>query len=232
MNIKRLTIPVAVTLLFAANAHAQTEDATRSAEERRAEIDMQEEEARKQMREAERQFAEAARQIAELSSQSLPRVVEMEKGMYDLAGKPRLGVTIGKSEEKGPVEGVMIVGVSPGSGADDAGLRAGDVITSVNDESLTADNAEEASLRLLDFMKGVEEGDKILVGYLRDGNVGQVEVEPRIVESHAFAWFGDDKKFVFPGAPQMQLPPDAAKQFRFVAPRYGVTSARTGVCWS
>jgi hypothetical protein len=221
MNIKRLTIPVAVTLLFAANAHAQTEDATRSAEERRAEIDMQEEEARKQMREAERQFAEAARQIAELSSQSLPRVVEMEKGMYDLAGKPRLGVTIGKSEEKGPVEGVMIVGVSPGSGADDAGLRAGDVITSVNDESLTADNAEEASLRLLDFMKGVEEGDKILVGYLRDGNVGQVEVEPRIVESHAFAWFGDDKKFVFPGAPQMQLPPDAAKQFRFVAPRYG-----------
>jgi C-terminal processing protease CtpA/Prc len=224
MNITRFTMPVAAILLFAATAHAQTqetEEANGSAEQRKAEIEMQETEARAQMREAERQLAEAARQIAELSSQSLPRVVEMEKGMYDLVGKPRLGVTIGKGEEQGPVEGVLIVGVSPGSGADDAGLRTGDVITSVNDESLTADSTKEASLRLLDFMKGVEEGDKILVGYLRDGNVGQVEVEPRIVESHAFAWFGDEEKFVFPGMPKMHLPPDVAQKFRYVAPLYG-----------
>ena len=128
---------------------------------------------------------------------------------------------LGKSDEEGPVEGVAIVGVSPGSGAADAGLRAGDIITSVNDESLTADSAKEASLRLLDFMKGVEEGDKIMVGYLRDGNVGQVEVEPRIVEGHSYAWLGDGQGYVIPDMPQMHLPPEVVQKFRHVAPLYG-----------
>jgi S1-C subfamily serine protease len=205
MKIKSFCLPVAALILIASNAAAQSTEA----------------ELREQMREAERQLAEAARQIAELSTQNLPRIMEMEKGMYDLLGKPRLGVTVGKSDEEGPVEGVAIVGVSPGSGAADAGLRAGDIITSVNDESLTADSAKEASLRLLDFMKGVEEGDKIMVGYLRDGNVGQVEVEPRIVEGHSYAWLGDGQGYVIPDMPQMHLPPEVVQKFRHVAPLYG-----------
>jgi C-terminal processing protease CtpA/Prc len=223
MKIMKITIPVAAMLLIATTVAAQSREAeeARSAAERKAETQMQEAEAREQMREAERQLAEAARQIAELSSQNLPRVIELEKGAFDLMGKPRLGVTIGKSEEEGPVEGVSIVGVTPGSAADDAGLRAGDVITSVNEESLTADSAKEASLRLLDFMKGVEEGDKINVGYLRDGNVGQVEVEPRIVEGHAYAWLGDGQTFEFPDAPPIHVPPDIVRKFRYVAPFYG-----------
>ena len=40
---------------------------------------------------------------------------------------------------------------------------------------------------------GVEEGDTLDVEYLRDGNVGTVEVEPRSrgKGSRVFAWFGD-----------------------------------------
>ena len=130
-------------------------------------------------------------------------------------------ITVDKVHEEGPVEGVLIVGVTPGSGAADAGLRAGDIITSVDGLSLTTDNAEEAYSRLLEFMKGVNEGDKIMVGYIRDGNIGQVEVEPRIVEGHSYAWFGDDQKFVLPDMPQMNVPPDLLKKFRHAAPLYG-----------
>ena len=73
MKIKSFCLPVAALILIASNAAAQSTEA----------------ELREQMREAERQLAEAARQIAELSTQNLPRIMEMEKGMYDLLGKPR-----------------------------------------------------------------------------------------------------------------------------------------------
>jgi len=224
MKTSKLLIPVAVALLFATQATAQeqeAEEARRAAEERRAEMLQQDAEAREQMREAERQLEEAARQIAELSSQNLPRMVEMETRVIDLMDKPRLGVTIGKTEDTGPVEGVGILGVTPGSAADDAGLRAGDVITSINDESLSADDGDEASARLLDFMRGVEEGDKLSIEYLRDGNVGSVEVEPRVVKGRSYAWFGDGEKFSAPHAPDIHLAPNVVRKFQYAVPFFG-----------
>jgi C-terminal processing protease CtpA/Prc len=225
MKTLKLLIPVAAALLLATQAAAQQQDAEearRAAEARKAEVRLQEAEAREQMREAERQLAEAARQIAELSSQNLPRVVEIEKRVVDLMGKPRLGVTIGKSSGDGPVEGVSILGVTPGSAAADAGLRAGDIMTSINDESLSADEGDDAISRLMDFMQGVEEGDKLEVEYLRDGNVGKVEVEPRVVEGHSYAWFGDDTgNFTMPNMPDIHVAPNVVRNFQYAMPMFG-----------
>ena len=223
MKTLKLLIPVAAALLLATQAAAQQQDAEevrRAAEARKAEMRLQEAEAREQMREAERQLAEAARQIAELSSQNLPRVVEIEKRVVDLMGKPRLGVTVGGNEDQGPVEGVNILGVTPGSAADDAGLRAGDVITGVNGESLSADDGNDANRRLLDVMKDVEEGDKLEVEYLRDGNVGKVEVEPRIMDAHTYAWVGDAEDFEF-DMPEIHVAPGAVRKYRFASPLLG-----------
>ena len=97
------------------------------------------------MIEAERQLAEAARRIAELSSRNLPRVATVEQFEFEFGDKPRLGVTIGGGDIQGPVEGVSILGVTPGGAAADAGLRTGDVITSINSESLGADSSGEAA---------------------------------------------------------------------------------------
>lgn len=86
------------------------------------------------MKEAEEQMAEAARQMAELSRRQLPQMAEIRR-YVSMAGRPVLGVTIGRVENSGPVEGVEIMAVSPGGAAAEAGLRAGDVITSINGES-------------------------------------------------------------------------------------------------
>ncbi len=223
MKTMKILIPAAAALLLAGQAAAQSADeeqARRDAEQRRAEVRLQEAEAREEMREAERQLEEAARRIAELSEKHLPRIVKVEKSVVELMGKPRLGVTVGGNEEQGPVEGVNILGVSPGSAADDAGLRAGDVITAVNGESLSAGGGTEANRRLLEFMKGVEEGDKLEVEYLRDGNVGKVEVEPRIMDMHAYAWAGDGENFEFE-MPRMHVAPDAVRKYRFASPLFG-----------
>ena len=232
MKTWKYLVPVAASLMLAAQAAAQTpeaEEARRAAEAerqelreaaqaRRVEVRAQQAEARERMIEAERQLAEAARRVAQLSTQNLPRIPNVERFEFDFGEKPRLGVTIGGNDEPGPVEGVAILGVTPGGAAADAGLRTGDVITSINSESLSAANSSEAQDRLLDFMNGVEEGDTLDIEYLRNGSVGTVEVEPRIVEGRAFAWVGDGQSFP---VPNVHVAPEIAREFRFVTPFVG-----------
>ena len=225
MKTMKILIPVAAAMLLAGQVAAQgtdAEEARREAEQDRAQAQLEKEEVRRQMREAERQLEEAARRIAELSQQNLPWTVEMEADEFKISGegRPRLGITVGGNEGKGPVEGVNILGVSPGSAADDAGLRTGDVITAVNGESMSADDGADANHRLLGIMKGVKEGDKLSVEYLRDGNVGKVEVEPRVMGPHVYAWSGDGKNYEFK-VPPMAVAPDAIQGYRFVAPFIG-----------
>ena len=223
MKIMKTLIPAAAALVLAGQVVAQdaeTADARREAEQRRAEAELEKKEIQRQMREAERQLEEAARRIAELSEQNLPRLKEIEKSVVELMGKPRLGVTVGGNEQQGPVDGVNVLGVSPGSPADEAGLRAGDVITAVNGESMSADDGTEANRRLLELMRGVEEGDKLNVEYLRDGNVGTVEVEPRILGPHVYAWAGDGEDFEVE-MPPLDVMPEAILKYRYSAPLYG-----------
>lgn len=143
----------------------------RAAEAERKVVDVEAE-----MRAAEARLEEAARRIAELSTRRLPRIDARRFGFE--FGRPMLGITIGGESDDGPVEGVVVRGVTPGGPAVEAGLRAGDVITAVNDESLAADSSAAATRKLLDFMAGVEEGDTLDVEYLRDGTVAEVTLEP------------------------------------------------------
>ncbi len=207
MKMWKVLLPAAAVLLLAGQALAQTE----SEEERLREVEARELEMERRMMEAERQMAEAARQIAEISRERLPQIAKIER-RFELADKPRLGVTIDVDTGKGPVEGVKVLGVTPGSAASDAGLRPGDIITAVNDEALSAESCGVANERLLDFMRGVEEGDVLNVEYLRDGKVGSVEIEPRVVESPFYAWAG-------PGMHELKMPelhvsPETVEKFK------------------
>ena len=183
MKIWKVVVPVAVVLLLAGQAAAQTDE-----DERMRELEAREMEMEEKLRAAEERMEEAAREIAEITKERLPRVVRIEE-RFAMSNKPRLGVTIETSDkQEGPVEGVTILGVTPGSAASDAGLRSGDILTSVNDEALSADSAKTANKRLLEFMGGVEEGDVLKVEYMRDGKAGTVEVEPRVVADNTFVW--------------------------------------------
>jgi C-terminal processing protease CtpA/Prc len=223
MKTIKVFVPVAAALLFAASAAAQESEEARAEAAMQAEVERaraeeasvlhateaREAEVARRLEEAERKMAEAAREIAELTSERLPKLEEMERRVEFInSDKPRLGVTIGDEKGSGPVEGVRIMAVTPGSAAEEAGLRAGDVLTSVNDESLSADGADEAARLLVDFMEGVKAGDVLKVEYLRDGKVGSVEVEPRPVEMRAYSFFGMPKDFKMPNVPEIHVAPD------------------------
>jgi hypothetical protein len=196
MKMLKIVLPAAAALLFAGQCLAQSDEqnSLRKAEASEAEMDQR-------LMEAEAQMAEAARQIAEITGKRLPRIARIERHI-EISDKPRLGVAIDGQQRQGPAEGVAVVGVTPGSAASDAGLRAGDVITAINGESMSADSADVANRRLLDFMEGVEAGDVLTIEYLRDGKVGSVEVEPRAIENRMFVWQGDGgPHFNMPNAP-------------------------------
>lgn len=198
-----------------ARAHAeQPDEAARAADVRAVEeIRRQQEKVQRtaevevelRMQDAERRLAEAAQQVAELSMAQLPRVERLERIIRTSRG-PVLGVTIGGDNESGPVAGVAIIGVSPGGAAAESGLRAGDVITSINTESFTAESSEEANARLLDFMKGVEEGDTLDIEYLRNGRSVAVELTPRPMDNNVFAFGFDGGRFP---VPNVQVAPNA-----------------------
>ena len=73
--------------------------------------------------------------------------------------------------------GVDVAGVSPGGPAERAGLRAGDVITSVNGQALRRSGERSAARQLVEIMRGVTPGESVRIDYLRDGKKGNVTVE-------------------------------------------------------
>jgi S1-C subfamily serine protease len=149
------------------------------------------------MREAEQQLAQAAQQMAELSMQRLPRMQQFQSFVRGRQG-PVLGVTISSDNESNPVEGVEILGVSPGGAAEEAGMRSGDVITSINDQQLMSENSQRANAILLDFVKGIEQGDTLDIEYLRNGKSGMTEISPRPINSNEFAFEFDGRDFARP----------------------------------
>jgi C-terminal processing protease CtpA/Prc len=214
MKSLKFILPVAAVLLLAGQAAAQEAE-----KERAREMEAREAEFSQQMREAEERLATAAQQVAELSQERLSAMGDVRQYAYKFSSKPRMGVNIGTEDEaEGPVKGIGILSVTPGSAADDAGLRAGDILTSIDGESLKADSAEESSLRVLKHMKTVEEGDQFEIEYLRDGNIGKVQIEPRIVPSDAYAWASKDPAFVMPQMqemPQVHVSPETIQKFQF-----------------
>ena len=207
----------AVAVLSTSIVYAQEREQARSEMDRenrsveREAVDIEHE-----MREAESRMAEAARRIAELSTRQLPY---LSSGYWRtrFRDNPVLGITIGAPEGRDPVEGVEVIGVSPGGAAAEAGLRAGDVITAVNGEALGAESSSAANEKLLDFMSGVETGDVIDVEYLRAGRSENVEISPQPMSPWAFGSFDPDTDFsislpsVAPDAPRA-----AGSRFVFV----------------
>ena len=130
------------------------------------------------MRRAESQLAEAANRVAELSMQRLPELaVGGLSGVQH--GRPLLGITLSNAAGEESVDGVMIMGISPGGAADEAGLRTGDVITAINDSELAADNARTANEKLLTELYASGAGVPVELAYARDGESTTVTVTPR-----------------------------------------------------
>ena len=93
----------------------------------------------------------------------------------------RLGLQLNRDaadETKG--QGALVMDVTEGSGADDAGLRPGDIITRYNGTSLGGDNPAE---KLVELASDLSDGDSVKLEYRRDGKSSTVTVVARKLEN-------------------------------------------------
>jgi C-terminal processing protease CtpA/Prc len=110
-------------------------------------------------------------------------------------GRPRLGVQVQelnkdlapyfKVEEKG---GVLVLDVTADSPAEKAGLKAGDVITKIDDEKIT--DADD----LISTLRDYEEGDEATIEYVRQGKTATVQATLESSEDHGFHIWGPDRQ--------------------------------------
>ena len=101
-----------------------------------------------------------------------------------------LGVAISPLDEEG---GVLLEGVSPGSGAEQAGLKAGDRLVMIDDVRLDEPGGRAA---LLEHMKNVNPDQEVTLWVLRDGETERVTVvaQSRTTEIRSL-WDGIDLDF-------------------------------------
>jgi C-terminal processing protease CtpA/Prc len=80
-----------------------------------------------------------------------------------------LGVLIPDDNEAEETRGVRLLAVTPGSGAEKAGLKAGDLVTSLNGKPMAAEGKATPQKRMREVMRGLKAGDEVKVEYQRDG---------------------------------------------------------------
>ncbi|MEJ2514309.1 MAG: PDZ domain-containing protein, partial [Gammaproteobacteria bacterium] len=198
-------------------------------EERAAAEAARETETEMRLKEAERRMEEAAREIAELTAQIVgdvaPAVMEgVSKGMK----RAMLGVNVknlGDADDR--AEGVLVVGVTPGWPADEAGLRTGDVLLSVAGVRLDWSGDTSPMSKLMSTLGEKEAGDQVPVEYRRDGDVETAEVTTRtwgesFADSWAWHFEGDDGETVheYRFAPPMPGGPHVEKEVQILRHRF------------
>jgi S1-C subfamily serine protease len=131
----------------------------------------------RRLAEAQRELERAARQVAELSSE-LGRGGRGDR-LFAFTGGPApramIGVQLSSQEGQG---GAKVEEVSPGGPAAEAGVKAGDIITSIGGQDLTKES--DPSRTLVERMRDVDPNLKVQLGVLRDGKKLNLDVTPRV----------------------------------------------------
>lgn len=145
----------------AAPARAASED-----EQARQDLDRARQEVEKARAELQKATRELARSMAKVERDN-PKVQYFEY-MTD-PKRAVLGVLIPDDVENGETRGVRLLAVTPGSGAEKAGLKAGDLVTAINGNSLAADGKKSPQKRMKENMRKLKAGDEAKVEFERDG---------------------------------------------------------------
>jgi membrane-associated protease RseP (regulator of RpoE activity) len=174
----------ALTLVWTA-AYPADEKAKEQGPENNPEKSQADLEAR--LEDARARLEAAAREVAELSGQLTGPIMQD----FMIAGAPgmhraMLGINLGDQASR---DGVRVQSVTPGAPASDAGLRAGDVIVSVDGVNLRSKD-KPSSATLVEHMRDVKVGDKVKVEYLRDGKSHMAEITTEAFGARGFVMAG------------------------------------------
>lgn len=130
----------------------------------------------RRLEEARRRLEQAASDVARLSGQ-LGRNFAFQLQTPEAATPARALLGVNIDNNSGDAKGAHVVDVSPGSAAADAGIKAGDIITSIAGRDLTKE--ADPGRVLVETMQQVQPDLKLQVGVLREGRKLTLDVTPR-----------------------------------------------------
>ena len=176
------------------------------------------EQARKDLEQMREQMREMSRKMADLSAKLGD--VGPRAYAYRYIGDPdraMIGVVFSDADYD-HTHGLRVDAVTPGGPAEKAGLRHGDVITSIDGKAITQDNRDETPRPL----KDLKVGQSVKIGIARDGKNSEITVKAERREPFNFAYaFGDNDQFMKLGKLEALrqldgdlLPPDFDKHVR------------------
>jgi C-terminal processing protease CtpA/Prc len=152
-----------------------------------AKRDADEAKTRAKLEEARARLDKAAREVAELSTQlGRNAMVGDERIRTIMINGDRRAVLGVQIDNAGDQKGARVLHVSPGGPAEEAGLRDGDIIVSVDGKTIAGgDNAGRA---LVDQMRGVKPEQKLKVRVIRAGKNKDfvVVARPMMFENRVF----------------------------------------------
>jgi S1-C subfamily serine protease len=122
---------------------------------------------------ARERLQQAARDVAELSSQLNKPFMQRFSTFNGAFGRGIIGVQL---DPAGGKEGARVLEVSPGGPAAEAGMRAGDVIVSVNGTEVKGDDAARGVVKII---RDVKPDSKLNVRVLREGKPRDFTVTAR-----------------------------------------------------
>jgi S1-C subfamily serine protease len=126
-----------------------------------------------QLEDARKQLEDSARQVAELSAQLGRPLIQRLMTLPGEPGRALIGVQL--DDGKGG-RGAYVREISPGGPAAEAGVRAGDVITSINGTAISGD---DAAGQVVAIMRDVKPDSKVTVRVLRDGTSREFTIVAR-----------------------------------------------------
>src|SRR5262245_13311619 len=132
----------------------------------RKDLDKARQEVEKARAELQKATRELARSMAKVERDN-PKVQYFEY-MTD-PKRAMLGVLIPDDFEDGEMRGVRLQAVTPGSGAEKAGLKAGDLLTAINGKSLAAEGKKVSpQAKMKEVMRKLKAGDEAKIDFERD----------------------------------------------------------------
>lgn len=163
--------------------------------------------ARDELRRASEEFARASEELGQKSTRAYAY-----RYMTD-EDRAVLGVVIAPGPEKdGQIRGVRVTSVTPGSGAEKAGVRSGDLLLSANGVSLASQAEHEPGPehRLMELMASLKPAAEVKLEYERAGKkAGCTVVAQRAADTFAGMDWNDDEDgdMLVPVPPVPPIPP-------------------------
>jgi len=113
----------------------------------------------------------------------LHHLKEIPEGLQTLkwiskGDRPQMGILFDPTNEKASKSGLEVLGVTPGSPAEEAGIKAGDIITKIDELQLEGDSTTAIS-KVLEHLGNLEAGDTVHLVALREGNTRESDLKLR-----------------------------------------------------